>query len=318
MKTVKSSLSILVLSAIASLAGAAVPEPVETPASCQLKVATGKHGKGYSKLFADIQSVCGNQVQMCEVETEGGLDNLTTLSSNQADLGFVQLDTLDDMKDSDASIGALQAVLSLNANLLHIVARANGYSYEGPKRLGGMRAGETVTVAVNSLSDLKGRAVAVVGSAQKLGRKVNRDHKLEMRVIDVATDEQALAMLKAGQVDAMFSTSGWPSGPIAKLKRESGLTLVNFDHPAASEKTAKKNYANLGAYEVSFLTAPNLLVTRPFSPKGPNGKNVTALQACILKNLSALQEGRFEPGWQEVKTPTDTAGWIRFGAAQKR
>jgi TRAP-type uncharacterized transport system substrate-binding protein len=318
MNTVKSSLSILVLSAIAALAGAAVPEPAETPASCQLKVATGKHGKGYSKLFADIQSVCGSQVQMCEVETEGGLDNLTTLSANQADLGFVQLDTLDDMKDSDASIGALQAVLSLNANLLHIVARESGYSYEGAKRLGGMRAGETVTVAVNTLSDLRGRAVAVVGSAQKLGRKVNDEHKLAIRVIDVATDEQALTMLKAGQVDAVFSTSGWPNGPVTKLKRESGLKLINFDVIGAHEKTVKKNYANLGAYNVVFLTAPNLLVTRPFSAKGPNGKNVAALQACILKNLSTLQEGRFEPGWQEVKTPNDTAGWTKFVGTQKR
>ena len=318
MNTVKSTLSILVLSTIASLAQAAVQEPAETPASCQLKVATGKHGKGYSKLFADIQSVCGSQVQMCEVETEGGLENLTTLSSNQADLGFVQLDTLASMKDSDASIGALQAVLSLNANLLHIVVRNNGFSTEGPKRLGGLLAGETVNKAVNGLSDLKGGTVAVVGSAQKLGRIVIRDHQLDMRVIDVATDEQALTMLKAGQVDAVFSTSGWPNGPIAKLKRESGLTLVNFDHAGPSEKTVKKNYANLGAYDVSFLTAPNLLVTRPFSAKGPNGKNVATLQGCILKNLSALQEGRFEPGWQEVKTPNDTAGWTRFVGAQKR
>jgi TRAP-type uncharacterized transport system substrate-binding protein len=318
MKNAKSTLSILVLSALASLAGAAVQEPAETAASCQLKVATGKHGKGYSKLFADIQSVCGSQVQMCEVETEGGLDNLTSLSSNQADLGFVQLDTLASMKDSDASIGALQAVLSLNANLLHIVARANGYNYEGFKRLVGMLPGETTNKTVTKLSDLMGRSVAVVGSAQKLGRTVNRDHRLEMSVIDVATDEQALTMLKAGQVDAVFSTSGWPNGPIAKLKRESGLILVNFDHAGPSEKTVKKNYANLGAYDVPFLTAPNLLVTRPFSAKGPNGKNVAALQACILKNLSALQEGRFEPGWQEVKTPTDTAGWTRFVGAQKR
>ena len=318
MKTTKTLISTLVLCAFAGLSGAAVEEAADNPASCQLKVATGQKGKGYSKLFADIQTVCGSQVQMCEVETEGGLQNLTALSTNEADVGFVQLDTLQDMKGTDSSIGALQALLSLNSNLLHIVARSAGYTYEGPKRLGGLRAGELVTLPLEKLSDLKGLTVAVVGSAQKLGREVDRRHKLGMQFVDLATDEQALGVLRAGQVAAVFSTSGWPSGPVGKLRRDSGMVLLNFDAPLSFEPIVKKNYANMGAYDVAFLAAPNLLVTRPFSPKGPNGRNVATLQGCILKNLRALQEGRTEPAWQEVKTPAETFGWTKFVAAPKR
>ena len=318
MKTLQKTISLFALSTVCALACAAVAEPADNPPACQLKVATGQKGKGYSKLFTDIQTVCGSQVPMCEVKTEGGLQNLSALTTNEADVGFVQLDTLQDMKGTDSSIGALQALMSLNSNLLHILARSAGYTYEGPKRLGGLRAGEVVTVPLEKLSDLKGLAVAVVGSAQKLGREVDRRHKLGMQFVDLPNDEQALAMLKAGQVAAVFSTSGWPSGPVGKLRRDSGMTLLNFDAPQSIEPIIKKNYANLGAYDVAFLAAPNLLVTRPFSPTGPNGRNVAALQTCILKNLRALQEGHTEPAWQEVKTPGETFGWSKFVAAPKR
>jgi TRAP-type uncharacterized transport system substrate-binding protein len=323
MKPLKSAISLLVISSFVAHACAAVEEPAESSASCQLKVATGQRGKGYSKLFADVQAVCGSKVPMCEVQTEGGLQNLSALSNNEADVGFVQLDTLKDLRESDASIGALQALMSLNSNLLHIVARAEGYSWEGPTKQEGVVfkrevRGDRKTRPLSNLSDLNGLHVAVVGSAQKLGREVDRRHNLNIQFDDVQTDEQALTMLNAGQVAAVFSTSGWPSGPVSRLRRDSGLKLLDFDKPQAMEPTIKKNYANIGAYNVVFLAAPNLLVTRPFSPKGPNGRNVTALQTCILKNLSALQEGRTEPAWQEVKNPTETFGWPRFGGVQRR
>ena len=52
--------------------------------------------------------------QSAVARMEKGLQNLTTLAANQADLGFAQLDTLQDMKSSDEGIAALQAVLARN------------------------------------------------------------------------------------------------------------------------------------------------------------------------------------------------------------
>jgi TRAP-type uncharacterized transport system substrate-binding protein len=161
--------------------------------------------------------------------------------------------------------------------------------------------------------------VALVGSAQKLVRVVDRTNRLGMSPYDVETDEQALGMLKAGRVAAVFSTSGWPSGVIGKLKRESNLKLLAFDLPASAPyQIVRKNYNNLGAYNVNFLSAPNLLVSRPFKANGVNGKAVAALQSCIARNLNNLQEGRFEPAWGEVRNVNDTYGWPRFGEGNKR
>jgi TRAP-type uncharacterized transport system substrate-binding protein len=316
MYTTKISLALLTLSLLAAGQVRAQTEAL-APANA-LRIATGKKGKGYSKLYANINAVCGDKVALTEVETEGGLQNLTTLAANQADLGFAQLDTLQDMKGSDEAIGALQAVLPLNMNLLHIVGRAEGYSYKTEKKLGGLMGGDKVTLPVDKFSDLKGLPVAVVGSARKLGRELGRRFAMNLQFVDVETDEQALAKLMAGEVAALFSSSGWPSGPVQKLKRDSGLRLVQFDLAVQPPyQYVKKNYENLDAFNQGFLAAPNLLVTRPFNASGVNGRAVATLQACIQRNLVNLQDGQFEPAWRDVKNLTDTNGWPRFAGGKR-
>lgn len=313
------SLTRLIALALAGTLATSAVHAQDTSDAGTLRIATGKKGKGYSKLFADIQSVCGNKVGISEVETEGGLHNVNALAANEADLGLVQIDTLQDMKGTDDNIGALLAVLPLNANLLHVVARTEGFSYEGPKKYAGMVKGDVITVNFDTISGLRGMPVALVGSAQKLVRVIDRRNKLGMQATDVETDDQALSMLKAGQVAAVFSSSGWPSGVIGKLKRESNFKLLGFDLPSAAPyQVVRKNYNNLGAYNVAFLAASNLLVSRPFKANGVNGKAVATLQACIARNIGALQEGRFEPAWAEVKNVNDTYGWPRFGDGTKR
>jgi TRAP-type uncharacterized transport system substrate-binding protein len=97
-------------------ASAAAQESMSSPAECQLRMATGKKGKGFSRIHRDLRAVCGAEVTLCEVETEGGLQNAIALSANEADVGIVQLDTLLSMKDSDENIASLQAIVPMHAN----------------------------------------------------------------------------------------------------------------------------------------------------------------------------------------------------------
>ena len=182
-----------------------------------------------------------------------------------------------------------------------------------------MFAGETINVSVDKFSDLKNLPVAVVGSARALGRVLDRRFVMNMRFVDVDTDEQAMAKLKSGEVAGMLSTSGWPSGPIQKLKRDSNAKLLPFDLAVQPPyQLVKKNYENLDTFNHGFLAAPNLLVMRPFSNTGANGKAAAALQVCIQKNLRTLQEGKFEPAWAEVKNTSETYGWPKYVAAGRR
>jgi TRAP-type uncharacterized transport system substrate-binding protein len=263
-----------------------------------LRVATGAKGKGFSRVFADMQAVCGTQVAMKEVLSEGGLQNLTLLAANRADIGFVQQDTLRDMKDSDELLAQLLAVLPMNANLLHVVANVDGH----PRRW--MPNHRWVNRPITRITDLKGLPVAVVGSARALGRSLDRLHGLGLDFQDVESDELAFQKVKSGEVAAMFTTSGWPNGPVQRLNRADRLMLLPFDLAVQPpHQLVRKNYDNLSAFSHPFLASPNLLVTRPFAPGGDKASAVQALRACVQKNLRTLQEGAYEPAWREVREP---------------
>ncbi|MEJ7931817.1 hypothetical protein WG922_17740 [Ramlibacter sp. AN1015] len=281
-----------------------------------LRIATGAKGKGFSRVFADIQYACGSRVALAEVPTEGGLQNLSVLVANRADLGFVQLDTLREMKASDDAIGKLRTVLPMNSNLLHVVARRDGYPRRGIVPLVWPLDNAWFNRHVHQVSDLRGLAVAVVGSARKLGRTVSEAHGLDIRFVDVETDDAGIAMVQRGEVAALFTTSGWPNGPVQALRRADGVKLVPFDLPVQRPyQKVRKNYDNVDAWNMEFLAAENVLVTRPFSGDGAKGRAVQALQACILHNLTQLQEGAFEPAWRDVRSPDEAGGdWPVFQA----
>lgn len=282
----------------------------------QLRIATGKPGKGFSKVFADIRNVCGAAVPMVEIETEGGLQNLNALAANKADLGFVQVDTFAAMQDSDASIANLQTLMPMNTNLLHVVARSTGY--ESPPTLIEKITLSRKVVVVGSFGQLKGLPVAVVGSARALARELDRLHRLDMQFVDVSTDEDGLSKLKRGEVAAHLSTSGWPSGPVQGLRRSDGLHLVRFELKVQEPYLISvRNYENIDSFRHSFLGVPNALMTRPFTPGGAYGRAVATLRDCIRKNLVTLREGPYEPMWQEVKLDAP-AGAGKFQGAAAR
>jgi TRAP-type uncharacterized transport system substrate-binding protein len=302
---------ILTLALICATTMAMAAAPDAAPAECEgVKMASGAAGKGYSLLVADLIKACGSTVQICEVNTGGGLDNLNALSVKDADVGIAQLDTINAMKAGDENVSALQAVASLNYNYLHVVVAANGFSVAGEKKYGFIK-GDAKTFVMQRFSDLKGQRVALVGSAQLLGQQLNRSLGYNMQTVDVDTDAKAFEMVKKGEVAAALSVSGWPSGSIKNLKQDSGLSLVPFDAPSAAPYVVRPvNYKGLGVYNNNSLAVPNVLLTRPF--KGEKAQSVAALKSCIGKQLQNLQEGSYQPAWNEIKSLDNTFDLPKF------
>ena len=293
--------------AIASIGAYAAPAADAPAADCEgLKFATGPKGKGYSTLFADIQKVSNGKLALCELNTTGGLDNLNALSTKDADVGIVQIDTWTDMKGGDDNVAALQAVMPLNSNYLHVVTSVNGI--QGAKKYGFIKGDIKI---INRFSDLRGQPVAVVGSAQLLGRRLDKMLGYNMQFVDVKTDADAFAMVKSGQVAAAFTVSGWPSGTVKQLSQNDGLTLVPFDAPIGDPYKVKAlNYKNIAVYNNNSLAVQNVLVTRAFT--GQRQANVTALQNTITKNLTELKEGNYQPAWNEVNPNATVNGMTKF------
>lgn len=281
--------------------------------NCALRVATGPVGKVYERLFEDLRQVCGSAVAMCPVRTEGGLQNLMKLSANEADVGIAQVDTLHELRDGDPNVASLQAVSALHANLLHVLSLTAGSKVHGDGVLGRLRGEE---VRITRFTDLRGRTVALVGSAQLSGRRLDRHLGYGMRFVDVDTEDKAIELLKAGSVQAVFSLGGWPLPSLQRLRPDGGLRLVEFNLPAPPGMTViKRNYQNLDALNHAFLATPNLLLTRGVRPDGTYGRRVAALQACLKKALPDLQDGAHHPAWREIRDLAATTDVPLFGPA---
>lgn len=306
---------IAILALALSLPVFAGPKDDAPAPSCDdssLKIGTGPAGKGYSKLFSDINKVCGGVVSVCEVNTAGGLDNMTGLSTNEQDIGFTQIDIAMNMQNGDENIKELLAVMAVNNNYLHMVVSSTGFGVE-TKKWGGLSKDVSVEF-IKKASDLRGKTVVLVGSAQLLGRKLNDQLGMGMTMIDAKSDRDAFDMVKKGQAHAAWSVSGWPSGPVYNLSSNENLTLVPFDLNIQPPYVVKPvNYKNLGVYNVQSLGIPNVLMTRPF--KGEKVVMVSKLKNCIKSNLVKLQEGSYQPAWKEVKDMENTFGWAKFQAS---
>lgn len=305
-----------------SNAKAAVDEPAPPPQECKLNFATGPKGKGYSVTYSNIASMCGQQVPTCEVATSGGLDNLMALSQNTADIGLVQVDTLKDMSASDGSLANLQVVATTGFNLLHIVTLSNGFDVTSTKtvkgawyQLGDQKVKEVSNQRIANFSDFKNvkYPVALVGTAKLMGRSLDRTYGYGLQFVDYDNDQQALNDLKAGKVWAVMTVSAWPNGALANATSSSGYTLVKFDlQPFGNYVIMKKPYPKMNVYGMPFLAVPNVLVTRPFRADGPNGRNLSALQSCIVNHMSDLKEGSYAPSWKDVDNPLNNFGLKAF------
>lgn len=303
---------------LASVLGSATAAKVDgapSPISaCEgLKVATGPEGKGYSKLFANIKKLAGDRIALCEVHTEGGLDNLTTISEKRADVAFATPDAMKVLSVSDRNIASLQVVATLNSNYLHVIVPTRGLKIQGEKKLGGLLTGDDRFIPLRKLSDLRGAKVAVVGSAQLMVPKLNDELGLQMKIVEVKEDVDAIKLVQNGTVAASFSVAGWPHGVLKKLDLTAGVTIVPYDVNTPKSPFYSVNpisYKTLGVYNVNALTVQNLLVTRPFS--GTKVEEVAKLKAILAQGLAELKDGEYEPAWNEIDSLDTKVEWPKF------
>src|SRR5258705_9349224 len=198
------------------------------PSDCSLRVASGPKGKVYARMVEDMQSACGAAVSHCPVPSTGGLQNLMLLSTNSADLGIVQIDTLQEMSAGDENIQTLQAVMPLHVNLLHVIALASGSLVDVKTLAGAVVPFTGRKEVIRKFSQLKGMTVAAVGSAQLMGQTLEKRLGYGMNFV-VADDDEALRLLRTGKVQAVFTLGGSPLDTVTRHPRDSGLQLVDFD-----------------------------------------------------------------------------------------
>ena len=284
-----------------------------------LRIATGPGNGVYVQIAKDMQKVCGQSVPLVLVPSKGGLDNLNLLSSSQADVGFSQVDVLEQMsKEGDQNIQELQAVMAMHSNLLHVITRTDGSRINQTKMPFSQAyvplSGELRVLRKFSDLNIKGVKVVLVGSAALMGQTLERQLGYGMTFLQADSDEKAISLLQTRQADAIFTTGGWPYPTVSNLRRDSGLMLAEYDlQPPTPFLTTRRNYPELDAMKMNFLASTNLFLTRPYKPTGERGKQVAALRKCILNNFDELKEGAYSSVWKEIKAPFVTFGVAIYG-----
>lgn len=285
-----------------------------TAANAEITVSTGGPKGTYHQFFVDIKQVCGDKVDLVELPSKGGDENLTNLVEKAAHVGFVQTDTLKfvSMKDPRVNEADLQTLVPLYNEEVHLIAKG------ATKTSGGLNLGFTTiggkTVAVSKLEDLQGMKVGAWGGSITTASAMNVFGNIGMNLIPFTAanpDAAAKAALDKGEIDVILAVGGQPLGFAKTLTP--AYRLLEITSASSSKMSfyvpARINYTNMNA-SVGTIAAKSYLVTRNIRSAKLKAE-LSALKACITDHIDDLVDGKFHPKWKEVKVDDPTV-WAKY------
>ena len=175
----------------------------------------------------------GRAVHAIGVETEGSIENALLLGRGQADYAIIQSDVAWLAASGagpfavDGPLTRIVALGSLYPEPVHIVVSAKS--------------------AIRSVEDLRGKRVDL-GMPQS-GSRLNalsilQAHRIALKDFGEARGEgaqAAIAQLRAGRIDAFFTTVGAPARALQRLAAEHPIRLVPLSAAAAGRVVAEQS-----------------------------------------------------------------------------
>jgi TRAP transporter TAXI family solute receptor len=193
--------------------------------------ATGEYSRTIEAVLANLRKG-GRTIRALSVETEGSIENALLLGRNQADYAMIQSDIASlalagaGPFATDGPMTRLAALGSLYPEPVHIVVPAKS--------------------AIRSVADLRGKRVDL-GTPQS-GTRINalgvlQAHRIAVRDLAEARGDgpqAALHALRAGRIDAFFSTVGAPARELQRVAASIPLRLVPIEGAAAARLVAEQ------------------------------------------------------------------------------
>ncbi|HSA91305.1 MAG TPA: TAXI family TRAP transporter solute-binding subunit, partial [Burkholderiales bacterium] len=172
------------------------------------------------------------KVHVIAVETEGSIENALLIGRGQADYGILQSDVAWLAASGagpfavDGPLARISALGSLYPEPVHIVVSAKS--------------------SIRSVEDLRGKRVDL-GTPQS-GTRLNalsilQAHRVAPKELAEARGEgtrAAIAQLRAGRIDAFFTTVGAPARALQRLATESPIRLLPLSAAAAARVIAEQ------------------------------------------------------------------------------
>lgn len=264
----------------------------------QVKVGTGGPKGTYHALFANIAEKCGDQMAMIEVPSDGSLSNLDRLTGKEIGAAFMQTDALF-ASAQGRDLGNIKTLVAFNRESAHIVTMANS----GLKTAGNMVGMNKQDIVFNTAEDLANYKIAAAGGSMITAQLVRANGQINWTIVPAKDNEEAIALLKAGQVQAVMMVGGQPF-PLMKTLG-SDMKLLGF-RPSTVDmlKTIyvadKLSYPKLSPTAVSTLATEALLVTRTYNTPDKIAM-LAGLRKCVYDNIGAFKDADgAHPAWEQV------------------
>ncbi|MGO1049728.1 TAXI family TRAP transporter solute-binding subunit [Crossiella sp. CA198] len=234
--------------------------PNTLPDLPELVLATGPPGAVYREIGGALADELQKYLQRTAVRTRpsgASVENLTLLSTNQAQLGFVSLDAM--LARQTSPVLGVSAVGRLYDSFLHLVV-LNNSKVRGAKDLPGLRV-----------------AIGAAGSGTEYTvEKLRRIAGLNFNEVRL-TQSEAAKQLEEGTIDAFFTLTGIPTPAISEMIRrqvairlvplaEQAEVLASGDSSAYVPATIPKTTYGSYVQPARTVSVPNLLVAREDLP----------------------------------------------------
>lgn len=248
------------------------------------------------------------KMRVLPVVARGKMQNLwDILYLNGIDLGFLQTDSLEFLKDDPQTKlirDKIRYIAVMFPEEIHIIARSE----------------------IKTLQDLEGKKVSI--NAKGTGSSVTgpvifRRLKINAQ-LEFEDGNRAIERMKTGDLAAHVYVLARPAAPVAAIKAD-GLHFLSIpfnegflDVYAPSEFT-NKDYPNLipPDQRVETIAVGNLLAVFNWPEKSERYLKVARFVDAFFTRFPELQKPGFHPQWKGVNLAAVAPGWTRFKPAQE-
>jgi len=265
---------------------------------------------GTMTIFADDMAAVLNEVKGLRVlpilgrGSQGNIEDLLYLRG--VDVAITQGDVLDFYREFDLESnidGKIGYIASLGLEEAHLLAREE----------------------IQTVDDLAGKQVNFgwAGSGSYLSASILFDN-LGINVdVTEHVHKNAMVMLKAGEIDAMFWMGGSPIDSLQELNGDEGLHLLSIPPDRITASTyspsvlSSQHYPNLlpPGGDLPTVQVNTVMAAYNWPSDHPKHEAVQLFADSLYENLRTLQSGEaYHPKWGEMNLGAEVSGWRRLFA----